>query len=382
MELVTGKIKKAKKIVVYGPEGIGKSTFASHFPAPVFIDTEGSTNELDVIRTKKPTSWQMLLDQVDHFRTHPGEAGTLIIDTADWAEILCAEHVCKENKWSGIENLDYGKGYVYVGEEWGRFLNRLDDVKEAGVNVVLTAHAILRKIEQPEESGKYDHWEMKLTKKSAALTKEWADMLLFANYKIHVVKDEKSAKGGKARGGKRVMYTSHHPCWDAKNRSDLPEEAEFDFKAVAHVVTDMSAPLPAKTEAPAAAKVEPSKEEPSAAPYKTPAPVAAPAPAPAPAAAPEKDATAGSQAPSEKPPARESPPGGAAPPHLVPLFDLMKADFVSIEQIQKIVAKRGYFPADTPIENYPPDFVGGVLVAAWPKVFQMICAEFGEPTPF
>lgn len=44
MEITRGKIQKAKKVVIYGPEGIGKSTFAARFPGAVFIDTEGSTN--------------------------------------------------------------------------------------------------------------------------------------------------------------------------------------------------------------------------------------------------------------------------------------------------------------------------------------------------
>ena len=64
MNITTGKRKRAQKVVVYGTEGIGKTTFASHFPSPVFIDTESSTDHLDVARTDKPTSWQMLISFV------------------------------------------------------------------------------------------------------------------------------------------------------------------------------------------------------------------------------------------------------------------------------------------------------------------------------
>lgn len=59
MEITRGKIQKAKKVVIYGPEGIGKSTFAARFPGAVFIDTEGSTNDMDVARLPRPTSWNM-----------------------------------------------------------------------------------------------------------------------------------------------------------------------------------------------------------------------------------------------------------------------------------------------------------------------------------
>ena len=88
---VTSGIQTAPvKTVLYGPEGIGKSTFASHFPDPVFIDTEGGTKRLNVKRLPQPTSWAMLLDEVAEVRKGSIPCGTLVIDTADWAErLLC-----------------------------------------------------------------------------------------------------------------------------------------------------------------------------------------------------------------------------------------------------------------------------------------------------
>ena len=61
-------------------------------------------------------------------------------------------------------------------------LNTLNELVERGVNVVVTAHAKMRKFEQPDELGAYDRWEMKLTKQTAPMVKEWADMVLFCNY--------------------------------------------------------------------------------------------------------------------------------------------------------------------------------------------------------
>ncbi|MDE6590297.1 MAG: ATP-binding protein, partial [Oscillospiraceae bacterium] len=89
MEIISGKQSKALKVVIYGPEGIGKSTLAAAFPDPVFIDTEGSTTFMDVRRFKKPASWTELLDQVRYVQRTPGTCGTLVLDTADWAEQLC-----------------------------------------------------------------------------------------------------------------------------------------------------------------------------------------------------------------------------------------------------------------------------------------------------
>ena len=92
----------------------------------------------------------------------------------------------------------------------------------------MTAHAKLSKFEQPDEMGHHDRWTVKTSKQVAPLIREWCDMLLFANYKTIVVKDGdgKNAKN-KAQGGRRVMYTTHHPCWDAKNRDGLADELAF-----------------------------------------------------------------------------------------------------------------------------------------------------------
>ena len=159
MEITRGKIPCAKKVVIYGPEGIGKSTFASQFPDPVFIDTEGRTNNMDIARLPAPTSWSMLLEEVRYIMQDPSVCRTLVIDTADWAEQLCSAAVCGKYQKSGIEDFGYGKGYVFLQEEFGRLLNLLTDlVEQKKVNVVLTAHAKMRKFEQPDEMGAYDRW--------------------------------------------------------------------------------------------------------------------------------------------------------------------------------------------------------------------------------
>lgn len=229
--ITRGRIESAKKIITYGPEGIGKSTLASKFPDPVFIDTEGSTKELDVARYPTPEYWDMIIQEAEDL-LEERDFKTLVIDTADWAEKLCIQATCDRLNVKGIEDIGYGKGYVYLAEDFQRLLTVCDKLVANGVNVVFTAHAMMRKFEQPDELGAYDRWEMKLSKKVAPLLKEWADVVLFCNYKTTVVSDPKT-KSKKATGGSRVMYSTHHPCWDAKNRYGLPDEMEMDFAPIA-----------------------------------------------------------------------------------------------------------------------------------------------------
>lgn len=352
MEITRGKIPCAKKVVIYGPEGIGKSTFASQFPDPVFIDTEGSTNSMDVARLPKPTSWQMLLEEIQYVKTNPEVCKTLVIDTVDWAESMCVQSICDKHQKSGIEDFGYGNGYVYTKEEMGRFLNKLSEVVEVGVNVVLTAHAQIRKFEQPDELGAYDRWELKLGKKTSSQTspliKEWADMLLFANYKTFSIAIDDKGQKRKAQGGERVMYTSHHACWDAKNRYGLPEQVPFSFSSITHIINGK----PEEKAEVRSPQLTYQVEKPKAT-------QATPKPA-------QQTYTAGEQMnlPLNEPVKQKEQKSFPAQDPAIPkaLRDLMEENHVDEWDIQNVVAARGYYPADVKIRDYDKDFIDGCLI--------------------
>lgn len=351
MQIIRGKQKTALKVVVYGPEGIGKSTFAAQFPNPLFIDTEGGTKHMDVARTPKPTSWVMLLGLVKECITDPSLCGTLIIDTMDWAELLCSRYVCDKAQKKSIEEFGYGKGYTYLMEEFGALLNTLNELVERGVNVVVTAHAKMRKFEQPDELGAYDRWEMKLSAKTAPLVKEWADMVLFANYKTFAVKTENGKTKG--QGGERRMYTTHHPCWDAKNRFGLPGEMPFDYAGIAHIIGDEKN-IRSITEPNEPLAVNSADETPDKC----------------------KDV---SDAPAQAAVSEPAKPDGTVPdiPAGIPqaLRDLMQANNVTATDIQTAVSAKGYFPLGMEITDYPADFVNGCLIGAWDQLYQVILKE-------
>ena len=346
---VTAGVQSAPvKTVLYGPEGIGKSTFASHFPDPVFIDTEGGTKRLNVKRLPQPTSWAMLLDEVAEVRKGNIPCGTLVIDTADWAERLCIQAVCAKAKVNGIEDFGYGK------VEFCKLLDALEVVLNAGHIVVVRAHAAITKFEQPDAVGNYDRWTMKTSKQVAPLLREWCDMLLFANYKTVVEKASSSPNAkNKASGGKRVLYTTHHACWDAKNRFDLPDEISFDYAAIAHCLPGSSALTATQT---------PVQHAPAPAPeadiLPSPQPETKPVSHPQPQATPPMESSEKSVLLSLGVPEK--------------LAALMNANKVSSEELQGVVGKRGYFPEDMPIKDYPADFVEGCLIGAWPQVYQMV----------
>lgn len=328
MNISKGKIPGAKKIVIYGVEGIGKSTLASQFPQPVFIDTEGSTKELDVARFDPPQSWPELLAQVDYVIAHPDVCRTLVIDTADWAEQIMIRHLCQKNKWESLESPGYGKGYQIAAEEWsGQLLARLSEVVRRGVHVIVTAHAWLRKVDLPEEAASYDHWEMKTSKKVAPMLREWADAVFFLHYETIVIKNDN--KKGKAQGGKRVIETNHTPFWDAKNRFGLPDKLPLDFAQLAPLFQQPEPERPVH-HAEYSVIAEPDPD----CPFTGPAP--------------------------------ETPDG-------IPerLWKLMQRSGVSEAEVVEVVAAAGYFPSNMKISQYPPDFIDH-LVNVWDQVFIFI----------
>lgn len=218
--------------------------------------------------------------------------------------------------------------------------------------MVLTAHAMLQKFEQPDEMNAYDRWTLKLSKKAAPMVKEWSDMMLFANYKTFVV-TSKDGKTSKATGGtKRVMFTEHTATYDAKNRHGLKAELPFEFKQIAHIFPDRGVNPPANI---------------------VPMPAEKPTAAPAPAQAPQVN-NQPTEAP--KPVQAAQAPEWTAPSDVPPaLARLMEPNKVFVAEIQAVVAQKGYYPASTPISKYDPQFIQGCLIGAWPQVEAMILEE-------
>lgn len=367
--ITSGPTATAQKVVLYGVEGIGKSTFASQFPNPVFIDTEGSTANMSVNRLDKPSSWQMLIDEVNYVK-QTKICSTLIIDTADWAETLANQHIIARNGITSIEDLGYGKGYTMVKEEFGKLLNLLSELTDDGINVVVTAHAELKKKEEPDQMGAYDRYQLKLSRQCAPLLKEWSDMVLFANYETTIVTDSKT-KSKKATGGQRVMFTTHHPAWDAKNRHNLHEKLSFDFSSIAHIFnvapqvsTQTDTVVTTRTEAAHSTQqpetpVEPEQTE--LLPINQ-----ANTTQPAAAAQPEQPAPNFGRDPIVIDP-------GIDPQ----LAQLMTANGVTEDEVKAVVVEKGFMPAEVSVKDYPSDLVQGGLVAQWANIFAQITAKRG-----
>ena len=234
IKIERGRRQSPVRAVIYGPEGVGKSTLAAEFPRPVILDTEEGTHHLDVARVQIGT-WDDLKAAVAEIGGgRNSEFSTVVIDSADWAEKLLVESLLGEHKKKSIEDFGYGKGFTHLCEGFGRLLSQCDALVGSGFNVVFVAHSKVQKTSPPDMADGYDRYELKLTKQVAPLIKEWCDLLLFCTYQTRTT--EGTDGRIKATGGKkRIMRTERSAAWDAKNRYGLPEELPMEIAALAPI---------------------------------------------------------------------------------------------------------------------------------------------------
>jgi len=237
--VVKGKQARPHRVVLYGPEGIGKSSFGAGAPKAIFIPVEDGTSHLDVARFPKPESWKDVRAAVRELATAKHEYSTLVIDTLDAAEALLWRHMIERDvyadakqkqKLRDIEDYGYGKGYAKALEDWRGLLKDLELLQQQrGMGVVLIAHAHVKSFKNPAGDD-FDRYELKMHAKAGGLFKEWCDSLLFANYETFARKDADNPR--RVRGldtGARLIFTERRASYDAKHRGNLPESLPLSW---------------------------------------------------------------------------------------------------------------------------------------------------------
>jgi hypothetical protein len=226
-----GVQKRPLRAVAYGPEGVGKTLFASNAPSPIFLGCEDGFGTIDAARFPSPSSWTDVRAALHELATAEHEFKTLVIDTADWIEPLLQQDVCKRHGKNDIEAFGFGKGYVIALDEgWRPLLGQLEELGRKGMHVVILAHAKSEN-HQPPDGDAYERWTLKIDKRASGLLKEWCDTLLFMQWAGGFVDKSGDRKKGRAVGERvRTLYTqSSSGAFEAKNRFGLAPVLPLDW---------------------------------------------------------------------------------------------------------------------------------------------------------
>lgn len=215
---------EAPKILLTGEPKIGKSTFASHAPKPIFIATENGLAGVDADAFPLASSLDDIYAAIGTLLNEDHPFKTCVLDSADWAEPLVQQYVCKAQGWKDIESPGYGRGYVSAAQEWRNILDGLDALRmQRGMGIVLISHVKQQRIESPTHEG-FDAWTLKTHSKVSALIEEWADICAFASHRIAIKQTDAgfNKKENKARAlGERVLHLDPHPAYPSGNRFGL-----------------------------------------------------------------------------------------------------------------------------------------------------------------
>jgi hypothetical protein len=236
----SGKESKPPRLMIYGQEGIGKSTFAAAAPNPIFIQTEDGLGEINCKKFPLAKTYDEVLAELTALRDEPHDFQTVVIDSADWLEKLICEDICREYCVKTIDRVPgkFGTGNNYVAARWGEVLDLLQELRDKrGIMPILVAHAKVETFRDPENTS-YDRYTPRLLANAAALIVEWCDGVFFASKKLRVTKETSGfntergiASAIGAEGGERYIKTIGGPACTAKNRFGLPGELPLSWQA-------------------------------------------------------------------------------------------------------------------------------------------------------
>jgi hypothetical protein len=238
-QVTHGAIDRPARIILCGVEKIGKSTFASMSPKPVFIPVKGEEgiDALDVSRFPVCSTFDEVLAALGSLAEEDHDFKTVVIDSASTLEPLVWDAVCTEHQVQSIEKVGggFGKGYVEAVKKWRDLMACLDYLRDEGMGSILITHVTVKTFTDPLTDS-YDQYVIDINSKAQSALMRWSDCILFANSKTYTKTEKvgmKETKKGVMRD-ERVLFTQKRPGHPGGGRGvygQLPYELPFDYEA-------------------------------------------------------------------------------------------------------------------------------------------------------
>lgn len=209
------------RIFVYGEGGIGKTTFASQAPNPIFIPTEDGLRQIKVDSFPLATNYQQVISSLENLWTEKHDYKTVVIDSADCLEQLIIKQVIDEHGGRDIATVGggYGRGYNFVKDRWDEIRFALQKLNtERNMAVIILAHSQTKVLKDPEK-GEISQYYPAILDKSKKLLYHWVDAVLFATFQRGVFEGSSP----------RILRTNSSFFCEAKNRYNLDECIPLDW---------------------------------------------------------------------------------------------------------------------------------------------------------
>lgn len=239
-DIKPARLKKAHRIIFYGPHGVGKTTLAADMDNPIWIDAEDSSGELEVARYPfrnepgghVPKTFEEILGAIDALITEEHTFSDLVIDTADRVETMVWDHIVKRDSRKGkvltsVESYGWGKGYIVAMDEWRILCHRLDELRtKRNMTIVILGHAGVKTFKNPAGED-YDRFQLRLHDKAAGWLNEWSDVVGFCAFEEGASKGENENRAKGWSTGRRLIHFARGAAHDAKSRLSLPDVVEM-----------------------------------------------------------------------------------------------------------------------------------------------------------
>ena len=217
----SGKIERPPFVIVYGQDGVGKSSMLADAPDVIFGGPETGTDHLDVTRVSGLDTFEKNINFLNEILAGGHKFKNLAFESIDHLEKIIFSKVCKEDGSSNINKAlgGYGAGFARADALTVEMINLLKQINQK-MGVYVTAHFKVKTFSDPNTDTDYQRYSIKTREETAGYWKEAVDAVLFAHYEVSKGKDAARAFGD----GTRLLGTEWRPAFIEAVKMSEPDK--------------------------------------------------------------------------------------------------------------------------------------------------------------